>query len=261
MNIDDLTGLQEWFVAYTAGFLEDEPELRRNVVLKIKHSALVAENSIAIAVAEGLDEHYISLAAAAGILHDTGRFPQFRQYRTFKDSESVNHGTLGAEVIEEQGVIAWMPPEDQKLVLAAVRYHNANSVPDIGDPRAETFIRLVRDADKLDIWRVFLEEYLNLPPEERSPTVGMSLPSAPAATPDVVATLLAGRQVTLSMLRNDRDIILMIVSWCYDLNFPSTWRMLLERGYLDRYASHIDGDELRALWQTRDTMNARFGCH
>ncbi len=260
MSRDDLNRLREWFSAYAAGFLEDEPEHRRNVVLKIRHTGLVAENILSIAKSEGLNGHDLEIAAAAGILHDTGRFPQYQKFRTFKDSESVNHGVLGAEIIEREGVLGWLAPEDRKLVLDAVKFHNANKVPELGDARAETFIRLVRDADKLDIWRVFLDEYLEIQPWERASAAGLSLPDAPHATPEVVSTLLGGHQVTLSMVRNSRDIILMIVGWCRDINFPSTWRMLVERGYLDRYIGHIEGDPdaVRAVIKTREALERRF---
>lgn len=238
--MNDLDSIRKWFAAYTAGYVEGDEGYRKNILLKIKHSGLVCDNILAIARDEALDGRDQLIAGAIGQLHDTGRFPQYMQYRTFIDSLSVNHGELGAQVIANQGVLG--PDEDARLVLTAIRYHNAHSVPGLGDKRAEMFIRLIRDADKIDIWRVMLEEFYELPPSKRASAAGLSLPEAARATPELVAMLGAGQIVRLALLGNLKDFILMLMSWCYDMNFRLTYAMLLERGYFERYIALLEGD-------------------
>ena len=39
------------------------------------------------------------IAHAVGLLHDTARFSQYRDYQTFQDSASFDHGDRGAETV------------------------------------------------------------------------------------------------------------------------------------------------------------------
>jgi hypothetical protein len=205
----------------------------RNIVLKESHTYSVAANILAISGALLRNRNKVMMAEAIGLLHDIGRFPQYAQYKTFRDSVSVNHGRLGAEVIRDENILGSLPGKEQEIIMDAVRFHNAPTVPGGLDSETIFFLRLVRDADKLDIWRVFAE-YYDKDDAERESAAGLGLPDAPGYTNAVVACLAEKRLATLSALKTLNDFRIMQLTWVYDLNFPVSFRLAAEQGHIER---------------------------
>ena len=241
MDDKALEQIRQWFMEYLASFEMEAGEDRGNIELKRIHTIHVEENAGLIALKEGMGDNDVLLARLSGLLHDVGRFPQYERYRTFNDGTSVNHGELGEQVVREAGVLEGLPdlpdlPElEREAVLACVRYHNAYSMPDIEDAMALRLLRVVRDADKLDIWRV-MAEYFESPPEVRSPAVVNHLEDRPTYSRKMLHDLALSRQCRLGDAGVMNDIKFMILSWAYTVNFSSTCRLMLERGLVERIA-------------------------
>lgn len=232
MRPDDLLTLKERFTRYVAGFLDMDAEGVRNIRLKEEHTLRVAEVMEKLVEGEGLPEQECLIASASALCHDLGRFPQYRRWRTFRDSDSDNHARLSVEVIRDERLLDHLAPEEQLLIEEAVRFHNLLALPERHASPHDRFIRLLRDADKLDIWRVFLE-YYRLPEQERASAVGLGFPDLPEVTPVCLESLAEGRIVRLEQARVLNDFKLLQISWVYDLNFATSYRLLLEQGYLD----------------------------
>ncbi len=237
MQQADLERIQAWFAAYLNGYLDLDPEGLKNIRLKEEHTAKVVAVMEQLAVGERLTASETCLACTVALLHDVGRFPQYRRWRTFRDSESDNHARLGLEVIRQQLVLHQLSPDEQLLIEEAIRFHNQLNLPSQFKSPTDRYIRLIRDADKLDIWRVF-DEYFRQPPAERASAVGLGLPDRPdEITPDCLAALLAGEVVRLETVRVLNDFILLQLSWAYDLNVPTAFLLLQQRGYLSKLAA------------------------
>jgi len=238
MRQDDLFTLKERFTSYVAGFLDMDAEGVRNIRLKEEHTLRVAELIEKLVEGEGLPEQERLVAAACAFCHDLGRFPQYRRWRTFRDSDSDNHARLSVEVIREECLLKQLTAEEQMMIEEAVRFHNLLTLPESYASPHDRFIRLLRDADKLDIWRVFLE-YYRLPEQERASAVGLGFPDLPEVTPACLLALAEGRIVKLEEARVLNDFKLLQISWAYDLNFTTSYRLLLEKGYLDLLAATL----------------------
>lgn len=138
------------FEQYAAAYLDD-PRCR----LKRIHTLGVLGNVRALCSLRNVSGEMCQLAEMAAILHDVGRFEQIRQYGTFLDGKSLDHGDLSARIVKEQ---KWLEDDpDRDVILQAVQQHNKLK-PDISDPKAACICELVRDADKLDILRCFAKE-------------------------------------------------------------------------------------------------------
>ena len=213
-------------------------EDQKNIELKEHHTYRVRENMKEIAKGLALGEEQVTLAGATALFHDVGRFPQYAKYRTFRDSISVNHGILGAQTLIEAKVLDNLPEEEQEIIVQAVRFHNAFSVPKSETEDKAFFIRLIRDADKLDIWRVFLDYYEG-PDENRASAVSLGLPDIPEYSEDALSSLYDEKIVSLSKVRTLNDFKLLQLSWVFDLNFLPSFRLLSERNYIDRITAHL----------------------
>ncbi len=244
----DILNLQQEFSRYCKLFVSDNKEEVKNYLLKEQHSLNVSANMLLIAQSALQNRNKVLIAEAIGLLHDIGRFPQYAQYRTFRDSDSVNHGRLGAEVITEKKLMTKIPLDEQELILDAVRFHNAYTIPQILDPEKKFFLKMIRDADKLDIWRIFAE-YYEKEPLERESAAGLGLLDRPEYSENVLACLAGRRLSRISDLKTLNDFRIMQLTWAYDLNFPISFRLAAERGHIDRIVSSLPrtGDITRAV--------------
>lgn len=241
MDRKELDRLGRWFDEYVAGFYRDDPEYDRAIKLKEFHTHRVRDNCGRIAQALDFSESDRALAETVGLFHDIGRFPQYQKYGTFVDRLSEHHGRLSVRVVSVNRALANLTPAERRLVARAVVWHNAAGVPPGLDGRTERFLRLVRDADKLDIWRVFAEYYAT---RDRAPnsTIELGLSDSDETTPEVLAAIQAGGLVPYERLRTITDIKLLQMSWVFDLNFRAAFRMIRDRGHLERIAETLPQD-------------------
>ncbi len=241
MDDKTLEHIRLWFFRYVASFDMDAEEDRRTIEIKRVHTINVEENAELIALKEGMGKNNVLLARLSALLHDIGRFPQYARYRTFNDGSSVNHGELGEQVLQDEGILEGLPglaDHEREAVLACVRYHNAYSMPDIEDECASRLLRVVRDADKLDVWRV-MAEYYESAPAERSPAVANHLEDRPTYSQKMLRCLTTKRQCRLGDARVLNDFKLMNLSWAYAVNFSSTCGFVIERGLIERIAATL----------------------
>jgi HD superfamily phosphohydrolase YqeK len=235
---NDLDFLKEWFGRFRRSYYREDEKEQLNILLKEEHSLLVAQNALAISTGEVFEPGDILIAEAVGLLHDVGRFPQYAQYRTFVDRISVNHGQLGAETLAAEGALSRLPVREQELIVQAVQYHNAFAVPEDMDLDAALFTRVARDADKIDIWRVFCDHF-EKPPEERAEAATLGLPDGPVCSSGAIAALAGQRIVRLADVKTVNDYKLLMLSWVYDLNFMTSFRLVAERGVIDRITAQL----------------------
>lgn len=232
MKRSQFNNLVAWFDAYVIPFLATDEEGEKNIRLKIVHTRKVCAAMAQLCEGEKLSENETLIASTAALLHDIGRFPQYRRWRTFLDSASENHARLAIEVIRTENLLEGIDPPEQLLIEEAVRFHNLLQPPDKIQSPTRIYIDLIRDADKLDIWRVFVE-LLAQPPEERASAATLGLPDEPEAASGVCVTALnAGTIVPLNTISCLNDFKLLLISWVYDLNCVTSRRLLHERGYI-----------------------------
>jgi len=242
MNQNDLIFFKREFSLYCKSFCSANSEDQRNIDLKEEHTRHVCENMIEIGRGLSLSQNQMMLAEAIGLFHDIGRFPQYAKYKTFRDSISVNHGLLGAETLAEKKMLQTLPHDEQEIIMQSVKFHNVFAVPKKEKDEIIFFIRLIRDADKLDIWRVFLE-YYETPDESRASAVGLGLPDVPEYTAEVLANIFKKEIVSLSKIKTLNDFKLLQLSWVFDLNYKPPFRLLLERDYVNRIIAHLPQTE------------------
>lgn len=238
MKRADLDDFKAWFSGYCASFRMPDAEDQRNLRLKEEHTARVCATILRICRGQSFDDTLTMLAEAAALFHDVGRFPQYAQYRTFRDSISVNHGELGARTLEEQGVLRRLPRREQERIVTAVKFHNVFKAPPLEDEEQTLLIQLVRDADKLDIWRVFTE-YYEAQETDRASAAGLGLPDLPGYSREALSLIFKEQLISLAMLKTQNDFRLAQMAWVFDLNFATSFKMVEESGSLKRIGAFL----------------------
>ena len=235
MTKEEQTSLQAWFEHYTNRFCDKDGGLHPLLKLKLCHSLRVAGNARYIAEALRFSQSERRLAETAGLPHDVGRFTQFARYGTFRDADTVDHGAEGRRVLAETDPSFLSDPEDWELMLCAVEYHNRKQtdIPNGLGTEKPRFLSLIRDADKLDIMElvlraVVLDGFQDL--REMLPYIRLSRELSPGVLAEAAKTgsVSNGNLATLS------DFLVMMATWCYDMNYPPTRRRAIQQGLLPR---------------------------
>ncbi|MBF0539835.1 MAG: HD family phosphohydrolase, partial [Nitrospirae bacterium] len=139
-------------------------------------------------------------------------------------------------------ILSQIPEKYAELILTAVRFHNALNLPKKIDKDALLLLKMLRDADKLDIWRVFLE-LLALPLSLRPSAPGFKLPIVDEYNSNAVKNIFNKKVVLISQLKCENDIKLMQLSWIFDLNFKETIKLMIERDYINKLLANIPNTE------------------
>jgi putative nucleotidyltransferase with HDIG domain len=230
MNKKELQNLKSWFSRYTNRYSSLNPIHREAYKLKIRHSVKVGRICADIGRSLNLANEDVALAEAIGLLHDIGRFEQFSCYKTFLDKNSENHAVLGVKVLQEGQVLNHLDNDKQEIIEKAVSYHNRLQIPAQESRRVVLFSKLIRDADKLDIFDLVSVYYNG---NGRSAVIELDLPDEPGYERDMVVDLFENRLADMNKMKTLNDFKLLQLGWIYDLNFPVTIKRVKERQYLE----------------------------
>lgn len=240
MQTEHLTQLKAWFDAYTRSYLTGDDAADSPLALKIVHTTRVCGNMVQLARAIDMRDDQIRIAETVGLFHDIGRFEQYRRYRTFNDRESTNHATLGIEELKKAAVLHPLPADERNLIIEAIRYHNTAALPNGRPTQAMVFMRMIRDADKLDIWRVFADYYRQR--QELQPVVFQHLTDRPTWEVAIVDAIAENRMARLKDMQSLNDLKLLHLSWVFDLHFRETFVQARRRGDLATIAGTLPED-------------------
>jgi putative nucleotidyltransferase with HDIG domain len=227
-----LRNLKTWFEEYVRGFDSPDPDVQKNMDLKTFHTHRVCENILDIGKSLDLSPLDLMLSETSALLHDIGRFEQYRRYRTFVDKKSENHAALGVKIIRENRLLDGVDPALADIILRAVACHNRLAIPAEGDARFLMILKMLRDADKLDIWRV-VTEYYRSSSGNRNQALELDLPDTEDISDPIREALMHGGPVQMTDLRTLNDFKLLQIGWVYDINFPRSFRIILEKGYIE----------------------------
>ncbi len=216
----DRNRVRDCFAAYTAAF--DQADLQ--ILNKIRHSWHVAANACSIASALGCNA---DLAWLIGVLHDIGRFEQIRRIHGYDDSRGLDHGDYGAKVLFEEGLIRQFTSDDtaDEIIRKAVRYHNKYELPpDLGGEEL-LYCQLIRDADKIDNFRGFLENDFYSFHERTPEEVQSSLISD-----EVLECFARHRTIPFAKIRTAADFFLIPYALYFGLVFPASRQLVKQQG-------------------------------
>lgn len=230
MELDDI---KNWYVEYVQSFYTDDTDFNHNLDIKNYHTLRVCKEILDIGRSLELNREQLHTAEVIALLHDVGRFKQFGKYGTSVDIHSENHASLGVKIIRLNDVLNGIGESKIKLILCAIANHNKMEIPANLPDECKFFTKLLRDADKLDIWRVCTDYYLDKN-KIKNDYIELGLPDSPEISEEVCKDLLKGNFVQTVNLKSLNDFKLLQMGWIYDINFPRSFQLVREREYLKK---------------------------
>lgn len=239
-NDKQLSWVRKWFELYTGEFCTGNERIDSAICLKVRHTNNVEREIVQLADSLSMSREERYLAQICAILHDIGRFEQYARYHTFSDLRSENHALIGLRVIEKFGILRGFSSEDEELISSVVLNHNRASLPRSNNFRISNFLKLVRDADKLDILRMMTDCYEGAHVSE---VVCVGLPDNPAVSGKIIKSIVKGEIGRLEHMRTQNDFKLLQISWVFDLNFARSFSVVHSENYIDRIGSVLPETE------------------
>ncbi len=232
-----------WFNNYCNLFTKLTESQQLNFAIKREHSLRVAD--IALLLADKLEwtDEEKQIAFLIGLLHDIGRFSQVVEFDTFSDDKSIDHAENAVKILKEGNLFEVLNFENKELVFAAILNHNKFKISDGLTGQELIHAKLIRDADKMDIFKVLTEYYLKRN-GKLNHTLTWELPKGTVVSPSVAKEVLAGKMVSKKNVASEIDVKIMQLSWVYDLNFRTTFEYLAKHRYLESVYNSLPKNDL-----------------
>ena len=179
-----------------------------------------------------LSREDIKLAELIGLLHDIGRFEELKITNEL-NSVKFNHALYGSKMLFEQGMIRNFIEDSQydNIIKKAIENHSRLEIEVGLDERTVLHSKIIRDADKLDNYRVKKEE-----------NIKAIFPTRVNKKEDIEESLLSNKVYETVLSRkcvdiHDRvtplDFWVCILAFTFDLNFDVTYKIVKENDYIN----------------------------
>ncbi len=237
MTIDELEKIKTWFLTYTEQCMQCGTDCREQLEPRQKHTLLVAKECRLLADDLDWSSDRTYIGEAIGLLHDVGRFSQYADFRTFVDSDSVDHCRRGYDLVKNAGILAPLTPIEQRIILNGIRYHNLKGVRSRSQPESLPYIHLVHDADRIDRFRITL---VLIKEHTRERTLSVSLDGP--VSQHVLKKISTGRSVSRKNIESTLDFYLFRLSSVFTIHYPQTFRRLLESCMFEKVVKRLPDD-------------------
>ena len=214
----------EEFKKYVDSFYIGNKESDYGINLKYNHSLRVQKIMEEMALSLNFSKEKFEIASTVGLLHDYGRFYQWKNYHTFHDENSVDHALYGVKLLFDEGDIARYYPNSENYDLIKKAIFNHNKYESSNDE----YSKMIRDADKLDIMYLFSikKSYIEKDISEK-----------------VLEDFENERLVNNEHVKSETDVILKILAYVYDFNYDFSFKYLKEHKMIQNIYEKLNNKE------------------
>lgn len=232
----DIINAKKAFQEYISSYDTESPKIK----LKIIHTFKVAENARMIAKGINLSLEEQDLAELIGLLHDIGRFEQFRLYETYSDKNSVDHASKGLEILFGDKFIRKFVKDDKydTIIYKSIGNHNKLNIGRGLSEKELLFTKIIRDADNLDIYRGLLEQKI-----EDFGHIGTDDISKEKLSPEFFENFKKEELLIYANAKTDMDVIVAIIAHLYALNFEESLKIIKQQDYIARFVKRLDAKD------------------
>lgn len=237
ISVDTKDRIKSFFIQYASQFRQEDQGYNEHIKLKQHHTAGVVKEISQLAEMLGFSREEIAFTEVIAWLHDIGRFEQYDTYSTFADAESENHAEIALRVIDKYNLLVDFSQDQIRIIKATILNHNQKQVPEREPEIIDFYSRLLRDADKLDIWQVMLRTNI-------FHTIKNEILPDTYSVPEKLLSYFKKHQtIPLVEVESFYDSILFRLSWVFDLNFECTLNQFKERKLTQKFLEKLPFSE------------------
>lgn len=233
----DIEKAEKAFKEYLKGYdVQDE-----KVALKIRHTYGVVKASQYLAKAIGLDEENTNLSMLIALLHDIGRFEQSKASSDVYDNADktfFDHGEYGVKILFEDGLIRNFVEENtyDNIIKVSILNHNRLAIEDGLNEKEFLHAKLIRDNDKLDNFRVKLEESFKvlLGSDDLEKIENEEI------SDNIYKDFLSKRLIVYGDVKTDLDRWVSYIAYIFDFNFAESLEYLVNNDLINKNFDRIE---------------------
>lgn len=199
-----------------------------SIAMKVSHSYHVADLANKLAKRMELSEEQTELVKTIGLLHDMGRFVQYKETEEYNDiKNNINHAEIAdmylfvENHIEDFGV----SEEYYPLIRMALINHNKLKIEENLNEEFIFFAKFLRDIDKMDIFRQQATSYEWKYKE---------------ATEEVMHDFKEHHLVDNRKIKTKTDELVSELAYTFDINFKESYELLIDTDNLELYFSIVE---------------------
>ena len=223
----DMFKARQAFRRYVSKYDSQIPSIR----LKIIHTYETMKCSDEICTKLNLNQADKDLASLIALLHDIGRFEQWVTYQSFADHKTIDHAMFSSQLLFEEGLIREFIDDTQydDIIKAAIEQHNKYKIDEGFNERTLLFIHLIRDADKLDNFRVKEEEDI-----ENILYASLEEVNHEHISPQIYEQFYHQELIYAPYRQTRLDMWLSYIAFIYDLYFEESKQYIRENHWIER---------------------------
>lgn len=204
----------------------------KEIMAKVKHSHRVVNIISELAKRMKLNEETIALLKTIGLFHDIGRFVQYKISGMYDDiGSNLNHADLGVDYLFIKGHIKdfEVPEKYYRIIRIAIANHNKLKIEKNLTDEELLCVKLIRDADKIDIFKVLGEDFKN---------TNLCLFEGEMSL-KVKRDFFNHHSVDCNHIKTASDTVITHIAYVYDINFEESYKLLKELNNLEIYLESI----------------------
>lgn len=212
-------------------YIKNYDRRKKEIRYKYKHSYEVRKLMEELSNKLKLSKEDKNIARNIGLLHDIGRFEQVKKYKACSDIKSkTDHADESCVYLFENNHIRDFIEESKndEIIKDAIKNHNKYEISKDVTGRNLFFAKMIRDMDKVDIYRVMSEE-----PSYRFTFDKNEIDS------EVLNDFKNHKSIKIKENKRKTDPILIQLAFVYDINFKESIEILQRTKYLDMYLNKI----------------------
>lgn len=201
------------------------------VLLKINHTYRVMECAKNIAISLDLEQEDIDLAALIGLLHDIGRFEQLRRFNSYLDSQTIDHANLAVEILFNDDLIDSFIDDNslKEIIKTAIYNHNKYAIEDNLNERTLMHCKIIRDADKIDIFNTGLIEKI-----EAFQGVSQDILEHDVISKHIYDTFMTDKTIVSTTRKTSLDCWVSFLALIFGLNYQYSYEYIIKNDFINR---------------------------
>lgn len=193
---------------------------------KYDHTFRVLEFTKTICESEKFTEEEKYLACVCSLLHDIARFEEWTKYHSWHE---IDHGDLGYEILNKNDyILKYVDKKYNDIVLNVVKYHNKKDIADDLDELTIKVLKVVRDADKLDILNTQFNPY-----NEKSLTLDYDYSQKVKLNNSIIDSFISEKMLDANMVTNIAEDIIFYLSYIFDINYRISFKIIYDLKVID----------------------------
>lgn len=212
------------------------------IVLEIEHMYKTSENAKWLAKCMKISKEDIELAQFIGLLHNIGKLEQIKEYQTLIDKDSINHAEYGVKILFENGTIREFvdSEEDNMIIKSAILNHNKAKLDNINNDKELLHCKILRDADKLDIFNMVLTNKLET-------TYPLDNYNKERISDVVKKEFKENHLVSYKNIKTCADLVAMQIALVFDMNFLYSIEKVNNENYIEKLIKKFDSQDKETI--------------